>query len=197
MIALRWIIFVSLCCPVMFVGRREARSEVRVCGLRSPWRFSFDRGNGRFYLADVGQDAVEEINVVKKGNNYGWNVMEGDICTPGVNKDCKRDNLAPPIFTYRHPEGSSITGGYVYRGKAIPGLCGVYLFADYVTRKIWWLRYNGRRVTQRSLLLETPYNISTFGEDSEGGQYVAAHRSGIVLKIVAAVDTAEEERLHL
>ncbi len=88
-----------------FVGRSNYRQEIWAYGLRNPWRFSFDAGDGRLYLADVGQDRYEEIDVIDKGRNYGWNIMEGNICTPGVDRRCDKSGLTPPIFAYPHPEG--------------------------------------------------------------------------------------------
>ncbi len=184
-----------------FVGRPDARPEIYAYGLRNPWRFSFDAATGRLYLADVGQDAVEEIDVIEKGGNYGWNVMEGDICTPGVNPHCVPPRgYVPPLHVYRHPAGFSVTGGFVYRGRAIPELCGVYLFADYVTRRVWGLRDDAGRVRRHRELLSPAlagrlasrvFNaglpaISSFGEDEERELYVADHEGGRLLKIVAA-----------
>lgn len=184
-----------------FVGHPGARPEIYAYGLRNPWRFSFDAATGRLYLADVGQDAVEEIDVIEKGGNYGWNIMEGDICTPGVNPDCKPPRgYVAPIHVYRHPEGFSVTGGFVYRGRAIPDLCGVYLFADYVTRRLWGLRDDGTRVRRHRELLSPALSgrlasrlfsgglpaISSFGEDEDRELYVVDHEGGRLLKIVAA-----------
>lgn len=168
-----------------FVNRRGARPEIYAYGLRNPWRFSFDALNGRLYVADVGQDAVEEVDVIEKGGNYGWNVMEGDICTPAVNKNCSQTGLIPPIATYRHPDGFSITGGFVYRGDTIPALCGVYLYADYVTRRLWGLRYDGKKTIANRELTRTPYAISTFGEDAARELYLADHETGTILRIVS------------
>jgi len=169
-----------------FVGRNDARLEIYAVGLRNPWRLSFDALTHTLYVADVGQDRVEEIDVVTKGGNYGWNIMEGDICTPAVNKNCEHRGLILPIATYRHPEGFSITGGFVYRGRAIPTLCGTYLYADYVTRRMWGLRYDGKRVTAQREWPKTRYAISTFGEDAQHELYIADHSGGAILKIVPA-----------
>ncbi len=171
-----------------FVGRKGYRPEIWAYGLRNPWRFSFDRANGRLYLADVGQDRVEEIDVIRRGGNYGWDIMEGDRCADGGD-DCPRQGLEPPIFTYEHPAGFAITGGYVYRGRALPGLCGAYVYGDYVKGRVWALRYDGRRVTRQGLLLATRYNISSFGEDEAGELYLLAHRRGSVLKFVPQPQT--------
>jgi len=167
-----------------FLTRPGFRPEIWAYGLRNPWRFSFDRRSGRLFLADVGQDRVEEIDVIVPGGNYGWNIMEGDRCADGA-RDCDGEGLEMPVFTYPHPQGFAISGGYVYRGTSIPGLCGVYLYADYVKGKVWGLRYNGRRVMRNGKLLATPYHISSFGQDEAGELYILAHQRGRVLKFVS------------
>lgn len=169
-----------------FVGRPGYRGEIWAYGLRNPWRFSFDSATGRLYLADVGQDAEEEIDIIRKGGNYGWNIMEGMICTPAIDRSCDKSRFEPPIFIYSHPEGFSITGGFVYRGTMIPGLCGVYLYADYVTERIWGLRYDGRGVRLQRELARAHAAVSSFGEDQAGELYVADHRRGRIMKIVPA-----------
>jgi glucose/arabinose dehydrogenase len=167
-----------------FVGKPKHREEIWAFGLRNPWRFAFDASGGLLYLADVGQDEYEEIDIIRKGRNYGWNIMEGPSCTPGVSANCNKSGLELPIFSYPHPDGFSITGGFVYRGKAIPELCGVYVYGDYVAQRIWGLRYNGSKVTQQRLLLKTRHAISSFGEDQAHELYLADHGHGKVMKIV-------------
>jgi glucose/arabinose dehydrogenase len=181
-----------------FVNTPGARPEIWAWGLRNPWRFSFDRLTGELYAADVGQDDVEEIDIIERGRNYGWRIMEGNICTPGVNPDCKPQGLTPPIYTYDHAVGRSITGGYVYRGQRFAELCGVYLYGDFVSQAIWGLRVKNGKVMQhktlfaaRSLLrLAVDYFrddgllISSFGEDEAGEVYVASYESGRVYRIV-------------
>ncbi len=142
------------------------------------------RATGTLYLADVGQDRVEEIDVIRKGGNYGWNIMEGNICTPGVSRDCDATGLEAPIATYEHPTGFSVTGGYVYRGAEIPRLCGVYLYTDYVTGRVWGLRYDGERAVEQTQLMEVPYKISSFGQDEALELYALDHHAGKVLKVV-------------
>ena len=168
-----------------FVGKAFALPEIYAYGLRNPWRFSFDAAVSRLYLADAGQDEVEEINVIEKGGNYGWNIMEGDGCTSTVNPTCAKKGLKLPIQVYRHPEGFSVTGGFVYRGTAIPALCGVYLYADYVTKRLWGLRYDGARVPLNKLITTLPYSVSSFGEDQQRELYLLDHSGGKVIKIVS------------
>jgi len=167
-----------------FVSKKEYRPEIWALGLRNPWRFSFDADRGTLWLADVGQDRVEEIDIIRKGGNYGWNIMEGDICTQAVNSRCDPSGFEPPIFTYRHPAGFSVTGGYVYRGTAIPGLCGAYLYADYVSKRLWALRIRDGRVVTQGELLRLPYAVSSFGQDENRELYLADHGSGKILRIV-------------
>jgi len=167
-----------------YVGKKGYRDEIWAYGLRNPWRFSFDAADGRLFLADVGQDRVEEIDIIKRGGNYGWAVMEGDRCTDG--DTCKKDALEMPVFTYLHPTGFSITGGFVYRGNEIGGLCGTYLYADYVTKRIWGLRLKNGEVSAQGNLIDAPDNVSSFGQDHMKELYVLGHRTGTVMKIIAA-----------
>ena len=180
-----------------FVSTRGARPEIWAYGLRNPWRFSFDHETGDLYAADVGQNEVEEIDIIEKGGNYGWRIMEGPICTPGVNPQCKQTGLIPPIYSYRHDVGRSITGGHIYRGKRFPALCGTYLYGDFVSQAIWGLRYrDGKVIAHKTLfdprsLLRLAIDffdddgllISSFGEDQAGEVYVAAYRSGRIYRI--------------
>lgn len=167
-----------------FVGREGYRPEIWALGLRNPWRFSFDAGSGALWLADVGQDQVEEIDIVRKGGNYGWHVMEGDICNPAINARCDPSGFDPPVFTYRHPQGFSITGGYVYRGRKIPQLCGAYLYADYVTQRLWALRVRGGKAVAQTELIRKAAAISSFGQDHDLELYVADHRAGRLLRLI-------------
>ncbi len=127
-----------------------ALDEIWSYGWRNPWRFSFDACTGDMYIADVGQDEIEEIDfepALTSGRNYGWRLMEGDACyNPGSGCNASTQNLTPPIASYDHGVGLSITGGYVYRGRAIPNLRGSYLYADYVSDRFFALRVNEGRL---------------------------------------------------
>jgi len=170
-----------------FIGKSGTRPEIWAYGLRNPWRFSFDAANGMLFVADVGQNAIEEIDVIQKGGNYGWRVMEGNICTPGIDEDCnKDDSFIAPIDTYSHDEGRSVTGGYVYRGKDIPDLCGVYLYADYVSRALWGIRTDGKTLGSKRKLMTLPGNPSSFGEDADREIYILDHRGGKLLRLIPA-----------
>lgn len=146
-----------------FVDNKEGfREEIYAYGLRNPWRFSFDSFNGNLFAADVGQNAVEEINLIEKGKNYGWNIMEG---TKMFSPDPKVDSntLEPPIYEYLHPLGRSITGGYVYRGQEYKELEGLYIYGDFISGIIWALKYEEGMEPINIILAETNLRISSFG----------------------------------
>jgi glucose/arabinose dehydrogenase len=165
-----------------FLAHRDAAPEVWAYGLRNPWRFSFDPVTGRLLAGDVGQNAREEIDIIRRGRNYGWNVTEGSICTPGVNLACDPSRYELPMWDYPRPEGSVVIGGHVYRGSSIPALCGVYLYADFGNGRIFGLRYDGSGVTGHSKLLSTHYSISSFGQDEDYELYVV-DLGGNILKV--------------
>lgn len=174
-----------------FADRKDARPEIWAYGLRNPWRFSFDPLDGTLYAADVGQRAREEINVIRKGKNYGWNIMEGNLCTPGVDPDCDPKGLEKPIIDYPRSEGVAVIGGYVYRGRALPGLCGAYLYGDYGSGTIWALRYDGKTVTRQEKLLESRRPLTSFGQDEAGEVYVVEH-GGRIFKILPEITPPEK-----
>jgi glucose/arabinose dehydrogenase len=160
------------------------KEEIYAYGLRNVWRFSFDEQN-RLWAADVGQNQWEEINIIEKGKNYGWRIMEGKHCfDPPAN--CDTTGLVLPILEYGHDDtgGYSITGGFVYNGRSVPELKGKYIYADYVVGKIWTLEYKNGIVTN-SLLTKTNYLISTFGVDENDELYFADHNSGKLYKFVS------------
>lgn len=172
-----------------FVEQTDSRSEIWAYGLRNPWRFSFDRATGDLYIADVGQNRYEEIHVQSAtsngGENYGWNIMEGDACfNPSSN--CNRDDLEMPVAVYSHAAGGcSITGGHVYRGGAFPSINGVYFYADYCSGYIWALRHiDGKWENVR--VMETRMNITSFGEDEAGEIYLVDQASGAAYQLVVA-----------
>lgn len=167
-----------------FVNSPPARGEIWVFGMRNPWRFSFDHGTGRLFAGDVGQDDWEEVDIITKGGNYGWNVMEGFHCYP-PGTQCDKTGLTLPITEYSHSEGVAIMGGYVYRGSAIPQILGAYLFGDYVGGQIWALREISPGKWRRTLLLSTGKILSGFGQDAAGELYILDYGSGTVYRIVA------------
>ena len=152
-----------------FVGVQDARPEIWAYGLRNPWRFTFDSETGDLWAADVGQNKMEEVDLIRPGLNYGWNIMEGDECYP---RSCDTRGLELPIAVYGRDGGCSITGGYVYRGSRIPSLYGAYVYGDFCSGKIWAFRYDGSRVTESILLADTKIRISSFAEDTDGELYI-------------------------
>jgi glucose/arabinose dehydrogenase len=172
-----------------FVGRTGARPEIWSYGLRNPWRFSFDRTTGDLYIADVGQSAWEEVDVstpaagAGKGINFGWNIMEGNHCYQA--SSCDRAGLAPAVLEYDHGQGCSISGGYVYRGAAIPALQGHYFYADYCQGWVRSFRYADGGVSDEAdwPTLRPGGSVPSFGEDAAGELYVVS-AEGTVWKIV-------------
>jgi glucose/arabinose dehydrogenase len=170
-----------------YAGRTDRRPEIWALGLRNPWRFSWDRTAGLLYVADVGQNRLEEIDVVPAGQagvNYGWDLMEGSDCFE-PREGCDRTGLTVPALEYSHEEGCSVTGGFVYRGQDIAALRGHYFYADYCQGWIRSFRYaGGQAADARSWQVESVGNITSFGEDSRGELYVMSSGGG-VYKIVA------------
>lgn len=147
------------------------REEIYAYGLRNPWRFSFDTNNGQLWTGDVGQNAWEEVDIIEKGGNYGWNIMEGNHCFEPKN-GCDRSGLKPPIHEYDRDAGISITGGFVYRGPTLTDLTGKYIYADYATRRVWALDPKVSGNAMNTLLLEADFNISSFGVDQNNELYL-------------------------
>lgn len=162
-----------------FAGQENARGEIWAYGLRNVWRMAFDPTTGKLWAGDVGQDVWEEIDLIVKGGNFGWNVREG--FHPFVRKgatapsqDKKPSDMIDPIWEYHHDLGKSITGGFVYRGQRIPELVGSYLYADYVSGKMWALRIDestGKVVANREIPLPRAIPVMSFGEDADGEAY--------------------------
>ena len=180
-----------------FVGTPGARGEIWAYGLRNPWRLSFDRMTGDMYIGDVGQGAREEVDFQLAsstgGENYGWRIAEGFACRGGSGTCGTNPGFTPPIHDYNRTVGQCVTGGYVYRGSAIPSLQGTYFFADFVQGKVWSFRYTGGTVTEfteRTSELDPPGDatlgmISSMGEDANGELYIVNY-GGFVFRIVAA-----------
>lgn len=147
------------------------REEIYAYGLRNPWRFSFDSETGDLWVADVGQNAIEEIDIVVPAGNYGWAIKEGSSCyNPAIG--CNSTGLIDPIHEYGHGVGRSITGGYVYRGAKIPSLIGMYIYADFVSGRIWALNYTDGEVIENLELFDTDLLISSFGVDAANELYI-------------------------
>ncbi|MBI4338826.1 MAG: PQQ-dependent sugar dehydrogenase [Chloroflexi bacterium] len=161
-----------------FVGVPGAREEVWAYGLRNPWRFAFDAATGLLWLADVGQNAWEEVDIITKGGNYGWKVMEGNHCY-SPRQGCQTGGLEPPVAEYSHAEGCSVTGGYVYRGERLPSLYGAYVYADYCSGAVWGLRYRDGRVAEHLLLATADLGVTSFAQDARGELYLLSQDQGV------------------
>ncbi len=183
-----------------FAGSQQpgVRAEIWAYGLRNPWRFSFDRLTGDLFIADVGQDAREEIDFVRAGSaggmNFGWRVMEGTQCTnlPG-GLPCNDPSFTPPVVDYDHGQGCSVTGGYLYRGRAVPELIGtsspeekgIYVYGDLCSGTIWGISATAAGGVSNSVLLASGLYITTFGEDENGEIYVADAVASKIYKLVS------------
>jgi quinoprotein glucose dehydrogenase len=166
-----------------FVGRDDARGEIWAYGLRNVWRMAFDPPTGLLWAADVGQDIWEEIDIIEKGGNYGWNLREGmhDFEPSGAPPAVEMTDLIEPLWEYHHDVGKSITGGNVYRGPSMAELEGAYLYADFVSGRIWalWYDQETKRVTANRAIRETGPAVMTFGEDDDGETYFATQEGGL------------------
>ena len=156
--------------------------EIFAYGLRNPWRFSFEPVTNRLFVADVGQDSWEEIDILQKGGNFGWNVMEGMHCYPPGTATCDMTNKILPIFEYSHSDGVAVIGGYAYKGTAIPSLANKYIFAD-LTGKVWSLTEAPANTWTRGNLLDTGLTFTSFGRDAAGELYLVDY-NGLIRKLV-------------
>lgn len=147
------------------------REEIYAYGLRNPWRFSFDTVSKRLWTGDVGQNTYEEIDIIEKGGNYGWNTMEGKHCFD-PKSGCPTSGLKLPIHDYGRDQGISVTGGFVYRGPTLSGLEGKYIYADYATRRVWALDYSDMNKPVNTEILTADFNISSFGVDQDNELYL-------------------------
>ncbi|MBE0417086.1 MAG: PQQ-dependent sugar dehydrogenase [Coriobacteriia bacterium] len=160
-----------------FADGEQGLPEIWSYGLRNPWRFSFDRETGDLWIADVGQNAVEEVNFQPAsspgGENWGWNLFEGTSPFPPDRTVTEnQDDFAWPIVEYRHPTGRAVTGGYVYRGTEFPQMRGVYFYGDYVSGRVWGLVRPAGGPAENRELAETNMQVVSFGEDDDSELYV-------------------------
>ncbi|WP_083690061.1 PQQ-dependent sugar dehydrogenase [Colwellia sp. UCD-KL20] len=163
-----------------FIDKADFRPEIWAYGLRNPWRFSF--AGDTLIVADVGQSMIEEVSVVEKGQNLGWNTMEGNKCFK-PKKDCDQTGLTLPKVTYTHKDGLSITGGYVYTGTLIPDLHNHYIYADFILGGVWATSFP-EFSTPIKLFDATGINLSTFALNSKGEIYTADYASGNIYQLV-------------
>ena len=186
-----------------FVGQADARGEIWAYGLRNVWRMSFDPVTGDLWAGDVGQNKWEEIDIIVRGGNYGWNLREGahDFAKPRRGRRTASKNeedveevgdggMIDPVAEYDHRAGLSVTGGFVYRGKEFPALDGVYLYADYAFGTVWGIRKNGDAVNDPKVLMKKPGSLlSSFGQANDGTLYVTSFEQseqgpGAIWKVV-------------
>jgi len=189
------------------LSRPDARPEVWAFGLRNPWRFSFDRATGECWVGDVGQNLYEFVHIAQPGGNHGWNLVEGFHRFKLAAGSAPPAELVPPVFEYPHlaavdaeaiaagravdvGDGLSITGGFVYRGKAIPGLQGWYVFADYVTKHVWAIRRTEDGKVEHALLLEGAGLVASFAQLHDGELLVIDHQ-GLVSQLVPGKDSVK------
>jgi len=162
--------------------------EIYAWGLRNPWRWSFDRNTGDLWLGDVGQNNWEEIDRIQRGGNYGWDCREGANPHSGAAASCPAGGMIDPIAQYDHTEGFSVTGGFVYRGSAVPALAGRYLFADFVTSTLWALSDDGQGGYTREVLDSLNFGVSSFGEGNDGEVYVVDYggqpNTGRIMQVI-------------
>ena len=175
-----------------FATSATAKHEIYAYGLRNPWRWSFDRATGDLWVGDVGQNVWEEVDKVQLGGNYGWNRCEGNHKYDPANPNspdagpCDLPGAIAPIVDYSHSDpqgGNSITGGYVYRGTAMPSLVGSYIYADEGSGRVYRIAYDATGKTSNELLLETGKNITSFGEGLDGELYVSSYGDGVIYEL--------------
>ena len=161
-----------------FVGKPGVRPEIWAYGLREPWRFSFDPVTNDLWVGDVGQDLYEEIDIVRKGENYGWNVMEGfERFSNKYRREA--ETFVPPVFAYTRRYGQSVTGGFVYRGNPKSSFYGVYIFGDYQKKRIFAITQKDRVLDQVRLIDNAPQSVVSFGQDEQGQIYMVGYEGNI------------------
>jgi len=164
-----------------FASNQQGRPEIYAWGLRNPWRWSFDRETGALWVADVGQNNWEEVNIITQPGNFGWNAKEGTHCYQSAS--CQNPAYIDPVIEYSHDYGCSITGGYVYRGKDISALRGEYLYADYCSGAVWSARANAEGSYESNKLIDSGLNIASFAEANDGEIYLV-HLQGGIYKMI-------------
>lgn len=172
-------------------SRSEDCPEIYAWGLRNPWRWSFDTATGELWLGDVGQNAREEVNRIELGGNYGWRIQEGTACF-NPSSGCNTTGLVQPIVDYSHSLGQSITGGFVYRGTAIPELIGQFIFGDFASGRIFAVSSDGEGNYERDELRDTSIGIASFAQDEDGELYILNYGNGRINKIVAGSGSSND-----
>jgi len=166
-----------------FVASSEFRKEIYAYGLRNPWRFSFDAATKVLWTGDVGQNAYEEIDIIQKGGNYGWNTMEGKHCY-NPSGGCPTAGLKLPVWEYGRREGISVTGGFVYRGPTAKTLTGKYIYADYGSGNIWALDISTRPNPTNIKLMASDKHVASFGVDQNNELYLCTFDDGKIFRLL-------------
>ncbi|HET7503855.1 MAG TPA: PQQ-dependent sugar dehydrogenase [Kofleriaceae bacterium] len=168
-----------------FRGTAGARPEIWSYGHRNPWRWSFDKLTGELWLGDVGQNTWEEIDLVAKGGNYGWNLCEGFHKRGSTTQLCNTPGLIDPVVEHGRSEAASITGGYVYRGTAMPSLVGKYIYGDFITGNIWVLLFDASNKPVPTIIAHAPGNaLASFAQGNDGEIYTIEVSTGVISKLV-------------
>jgi putative heme-binding domain-containing protein len=165
-----------------FVGKEGIRPEIWASGFREPYRLSWDSKTGDLWVGDVGQDRIEEVSIVRRGENHGWNVYEGH---QPFSERFRRtgETYVPPVMSYSHRHGVSVTGGHVYRGTKAPRLEGWYVFGDYESRRIWALTQRDRQLGQVVEIARAPTRITAFARDPDGELYGVGFNDGMIYRL--------------
>lgn len=158
-----------------YLNTQGYKEEIYAYGIRNMWKFNFDFLTGFIWGGDVGQSSYEEIDIIENGKNYGWSELEGFHCYSNLLCDSSDTSFTPPITEYPRDSGSTITGGYIYRGSLLPDLYGKYIFGDFTEGKVWALTYDNINPATYVQLLDTDFNISTFGEDENKEIYICKY----------------------
>jgi putative heme-binding domain-containing protein len=176
-----------------FVELAGARGETWAYGLRNPWKMSFDRQQGDLWVGDVGWELLELVGHVRRGDNFGWSIVEG---SQPVHADWTRGPtpIVPHAMEIPHTEAASITGGFVYRGPGLPELVGSYIFGDWETRRIWAAKVDGGKLGERTELIDPTVRIVDFAEDEKGELYLLDHEDGAISMLVRNADAHHENR---
>jgi len=155
------------------------REEIYAYGVRNPWRISFDTVTGELWCGDVGQSSREEINIIQSGLNYGWPIMEGNLCFDPP-EGCDPTGLEPPLLAYARGQGGTVIGGIVYYGDELPSLFGLYIYADFLVGRAWALEFDGANFVDNTRLVQfTPFSIVALGTDEQGEIYIASFDGNI------------------
>jgi uncharacterized repeat protein (TIGR03806 family) len=171
-----------------FIDEPGFAPEVFAWGFRNPWRWSFDRDSGDLWVGDVGQGAVEEIDLVAAGGNYGWDVFEGNEChADSAGDDCDAGGFEEPVVAYAQTQlRRSVTGGYVSRGPTLSTFAGTYFYADFVSGEVFALFYDDNGAAAPEVVLNLPFTIASFSEDRDGELYIINHEAGVIEQLVLA-----------